>query len=81
MFNQFAPSSAQQRAIIAKEVSSLEAKDGYAPITLANPGRTTHTDYSVFEKTPEERAELRRMKKAYRLREDKALQVHHRYQF
>jgi hypothetical protein len=81
MLNQDAPSSAAQRAIIAREVNSLESKNGFAPITLGCPSRTQHIDFSVFEKSPEERAELRRMKKAYRLREDKTLQLHQRYQF
>lgn len=56
----------QQKEIINGEVNSLKMVNGFAAITLANPGRTMAIDYSVFKKGMSEKMKLYTLKKQHK---------------
>jgi hypothetical protein len=51
------------KAIINKELHTLEQNGSYAAISIGNPGRVHRTDYSVFKKSIDEQGKLYTLKK------------------
>lgn len=61
------PAYANQKAIISGEVNHLTQRDGFAAISLGNPGRVDAVDYSVFHKTKEQKLELKVIKHNHKI--------------